>query len=75
MKWWIRAREIAAATPEPGPTLPVDFPGRADLERAGIQSIAQVRAVTDLMEIPGIGRATAKRINARLDATTNDTVA
>jgi hypothetical protein len=47
--------------------LPEDFPGRAALEEAGITSYGKLRAVKDLTELPGIGDATAKKIEEALN--------
>ncbi len=75
-KWWIRAREIAAAVPDRAfIDIPDDFPGRDELLRAEVRTLQGVRALSDLTSVPGIGPATAKRINARLDAVTNEAVA
>jgi len=48
-------------TPE---ILPDDFPGREYLAAAGYTTVYQVKALTfdDLTALPGIGRATARRI-------------
>ncbi len=42
--------------------LPGDFPGHAALSEAGISTFADLDAVEDLTEIPGIGKATAEKI-------------
>lgn len=43
--------------------LPEDFPGRVDLEAFGIESLQGVPTdLAELVAIPGIGKATAKRI-------------
>lgn len=47
--------------------LPEDFPARDKLADAGIDTYAKVRAVEDLTEIPGIGRATAEKITEALE--------
>lgn len=50
-----------AAKPKQG-KLPEDFPGYAALDEAGIHTYAQLRKVKDLLEVPGIGPATAEKI-------------
>lgn len=47
--------------------LPEDFPGRAALEAAGVNTYAQARAVAELTDITGIGAATAKKILEALE--------
>lgn len=47
--------------------LPDDFPGRDSLLAAGIDSIESATGVDDLEAIPGIGKATAKKIRAYLE--------
>jgi hypothetical protein len=42
--------------------LPDDFPGRAALAEAKINTYAQLRAAGDPTTIPGIGEATAEKI-------------
>src|SRR5262245_33974056 len=48
--------------------LPDDFPGIAALHEAGINTYTQLSKVADLTEIPGIGPATAEKIQAELGA-------
>ena len=47
--------------------LPDDFPGRAALAEAGVNTYGQLRRVSDLTAIPGIGKATAEKITAAAD--------
>jgi hypothetical protein len=44
--------------------LPADFPGRDALARAGFRFLDQLEGLTEtnLLEVPGVGRATARRI-------------
>ena len=42
--------------------LPEDFPGHAALAEAGINTYGQLRKVSDLTAIAGIGEATAAKI-------------
>jgi hypothetical protein len=56
-----------AGTAKSGP-LPDDFPGRAALKDAHINTYAQLRAAGDATTIPGIGDATADKINEALEA-------
>lgn len=59
----VELREPAAA----GTPLPEDFPGRAALEAAGIDTLEAVpRDGDDLVAISGIGKVTAGQILARL---------
>ena len=53
---------------EPPSELPEDVPARAELAVAGITSLEQLSEVEDLVSIPGIGEATAKRIREYLDS-------
>jgi hypothetical protein len=48
-------------------SLPDDFPGRAALEAAGLDTYGEVRAAGDVTAIPGIGAATAKKIADALE--------
>lgn len=75
-RWWIRAGEIARAYMVRGSLIPSEFPGREHLVRAGISSLQGVldRRGT-LTEIPGIGPATASRIEEALDAIAQPVVA
>lgn len=53
--------------------LPEDFPGHAALEAEGITTYAKVRKRLDsLTEIPGIGEATAEKIKAAMNESTED---
>jgi hypothetical protein len=58
--------EPTTATPDAGDLrgqLPEDFPGKAALAEAGINTYGQLRKYTgDLTEISGIGPATAEKI-------------
>jgi len=47
--------------------LPEDFPGHAALAEAGINTFNQLRKAGDVTEIPGIGPATAEKIQAALE--------
>lgn len=59
----VELREPAAA----GTPLPEDFPGRAALEAAGIDTLEAVpRDGDDLVAISGIGKVTAGQILVRL---------
>lgn len=68
--YWIRARAIAQATANGNGTrpisLPPEFPGRSHLVRAGLTSLAEVRARDDLTDLPGIGPKTAEQIEEAL---------
>jgi hypothetical protein len=57
--------ETSAASSKRG-KLPEDFPGRVALEEAGVTTYGQVRKVKDLTELPGIGDATAAKIEEAL---------
>lgn len=46
--------------------LPGDFPGFTALKAAGVNTFAQLRAVKTLIDIPGIGSATASKITEAL---------
>lgn len=52
--------------------LPPDFPGRAALLEAGIETISDLLGVDDLRSIPGIGPATERKIKAALGGTRHD---
>lgn len=63
------AKENNTAAPQtdesqtpPRGKLPADFPGHAALEAAGITTYGQLRKVSDLTTITGIGEATASKI-------------
>jgi len=45
-----------------GDTLPDDFPARDKLIAQGIDTIEKVKAVEDLVDLEGIGEATAEKI-------------
>lgn len=45
-------------------SIPESFPGHAPLLEAGISTFAELDAVEDITEIPGIGAATAEKIKA-----------
>lgn len=54
---------VPPSTSEGKPSLPEGFPGRAELEAAGISALADVpRTAKRLKEIHGIGPATATEI-------------
>ena len=55
------AREYAPAM-EITEDLPEDIPSREKLIKAGVKSMAELKAYQDLTQIPGIGPATAKII-------------
>jgi len=59
---------IAARLPDPTPEgLPGDFPAKAALEAAGVTTVEAVpREAEALVSIPGIGKASARRILERL---------
>lgn len=61
-------RRPAAPAADPVVTLPADLPGRDALEAAGLTTPAAVLAHPDLTEIAGIGKATAAKIMAALEA-------
>lgn len=56
-----------APAPKQG-KLPEDFPGLAALDAAGIHTFAQLRKAGDVTEIPGIGKATAEKIDEAVNA-------
>lgn len=66
--WVIEAAQVIEADQQPPVTvLPDDFPGRAHLLAAGLNTLEAVQARKDSLEdIPGIGPATAEAINAAL---------
>lgn len=61
----ITAHDKPADEPKQGP-LPDDFPGRAALEKADINTYAQLRKAGDVTELEGIGEATAAKIEDAL---------
>jgi len=63
---WMR-KGIAARLPDSVEGLPADFPARSALVAAGVTSLEAVpRASQALESIPGIGKASARRILDRL---------
>jgi hypothetical protein len=56
-----------APAPKQG-KLPEDFPGLAALDAAGIHTFAQLRKAGDVTEVPGIGPATAAKIDEAVNA-------
>jgi hypothetical protein len=47
--------------------LPLDLPGRDALLKAGIKTIDEIKAIGDLTEIEGIGKATAEKIGVYIN--------
>ncbi len=69
-RWWIKARDIAAAKPNgsrPPDLLPADFPEREILANVGVTTISELLSYNDPKDIPAIGPARARRIRAALD--------
>lgn len=68
-KYWIRAAQIAAATPDPATNgvIPPDFPDRDAIVAAGIQTLSALMNTSNLEQIKGIGPARARRIREALD--------
>jgi hypothetical protein len=61
--------ELEAETGEPADSpLPEDFPARAWLEKAGVDTLGELRARDDLTEIPGIGDARARKIREVIES-------
>lgn len=61
------SRRAVAEEPQSDPdALPDGFPGKAPLEEHGITTFTQLRAVEKLTDIPGIGDATAAKIEEAL---------
>lgn len=75
-KYWIRAREIAAATADPAtngngaqaPAIPRDFPERDAVIAAGFETVDDLRKVGNLATTKGIGPIRAKVIREALDS-------
>ena len=66
----VPAPETTAAQAAPAPVgdgLPDDFPGRAQLVAAGLDTMSAVRAHEDLTQVEGIGPATAGKIQEALE--------
>lgn len=51
----------------PSDAIPLDFPYRKNLVKAGLKTLSAVREFPDLTEIDGIGEAYAERIQDALD--------
>lgn len=66
--WAIEAAQVIEAEQKPAVTvLPDDFPGRAHLLAAGLNTVEAVQGRKDSLEaIPGIGPVTAEAIHAAL---------
>jgi hypothetical protein len=64
-KHLLESGDAEETTRKSGP-LPDDFPGRAALETAGIDTYGKLRQAGDVTSVPGIGEATAKKIAAEL---------
>ncbi len=47
---------------EPPVTLPDDLPGRDKLIAAGFKSVEEINKISDLTEVPGVGKVLAKQI-------------
>lgn len=61
-----KTKPAAATKPHHQGKLPDDFPGFTALKAAGVNTFAQLRAVKTLIDIPGIGSATASKITEAL---------
>jgi hypothetical protein len=67
------AEEEQPSTPQLRGKLPPDFPGHAALEAEGITTYAKLRKrLADLTDIPGIGAATAEKITAAMNESSED---
>lgn len=68
-KYWIRAAQIAAATPDVATNgvIPPEFPEREALVAAGIRTMTALRSTSNIEQIKGIGPVRARRIREALD--------
>lgn len=57
--------------PGAGEPLPGDLPGRSRLVEAGVETLAELRALPDLEAVHGIGPATARKIHHHLEEMQN----